>query len=86
VASIDEVRAGISLANDKANESLGSLQQAHAALEEAQGALLHATDGSGQADVSEATGLLAQAVGNITEVLQQVSAAIQASDDIAARL
>jgi methyl-accepting chemotaxis protein len=86
VASIDEVRAGISLANDKANESLGSLQQAHAALEEAQGALLHATDGSGQADVSEATGLLAQAVSNISDVLQQVNAAIQASDDISARL
>jgi len=86
VASIDEVRAGISLANDKANESLGSLQQAHAALEEAQGALMHATEGSGQADVTEANGLLAQAVGNITEVLQQVSAAIQASEDVAARL
>src|SRR5689334_5868422 len=29
VASIEEVRAGIALATDKANESLGALQQAH---------------------------------------------------------
>ena len=86
MASIDEVRAGISLANDKANESLGALQQAHASLEQAQGALMRVTEGSGQADVTEANGLLAQAVGSIEEVRQQVSAAISASEDVANRL
>jgi hypothetical protein len=70
MASIEEVRAGIALANDKASESLGALQQAHSSLEQAQGALLRATEGSGQADVSEANGLLAQAVGSISEVQQ----------------
>jgi hypothetical protein len=86
VASIEEVRAGIALATDKANESLGALQQAHASLEEAQGALLRATEGSGQADVTEANGLLAQAVGSIEEVQQAVSAAISASEGVANRL
>jgi hypothetical protein len=86
VASIEEVRAGIALANDKATESLGALQQAHASLEQAQGALMRATEGSGQADVSEANGLLAQAVGSIEEVRQQVSAAISASEGVANRL
>ena len=86
MASIEEVRAGISAANDKATESLGALQQAHASLEQAQGTLLRATEGSGQADVSEATGLLAQAVGSIEEVRQQVSAAISASEGVANRL
>ena len=86
MASIEEVRAGIALANDKANESLGALQQAHAALEQAQGALTQATEGSGQADVHEATGLLAQAVSSIEEVRQQVSAAISASEGVANRL
>lgn len=84
--SIDEVRAGIAAACDSANESLGALQQAHAALEQAQGALTRATEGSGQADVHEATGLLAQAVGSIEEVRQQVSAAISSSESIGNRL
>ena len=68
LASIEEVRAGIALANDKASESMGALQQAHASLEQAQSALLRVTEGSNQADVSEANGLLAQAVGSIEEV------------------
>jgi hypothetical protein len=86
MASIEEVRAGIALANDKASESMGALQQAHESLEQAQSALLQVTEGSNQADVSEANGLLAQAVGSIQEVQQAVSAAIQASEGVANRL
>ena len=86
MASIEEVRAGIALANDKASESLGALQQAHSSLEQAQGALQRATEGSGQADVSEANGLLARAVNSLEEVRQQVSAAISASEGVANRL
>lgn len=86
MASIEEVRAGIAAANEKASESLGALQQAHASLEQAQGALLRSTEGSGQADVSEALALLSQAVGGVTEVQQAVAAGIQASEGVANRL
>ncbi len=86
MASIEEVRAGIALANDKASESLGALQQAHSALEQAQGMMLRASEGSGQADVNEANGLLAQAVGSVVEVQQAVAAAIQAAEGVASRL
>lgn len=86
MASIEEVRAGIAMANDKASESLGALQQAHSSLEQAQGALMRVTEGSGQADVSEANGLLAQAVNSITDVQQAVASAIQASEGVANRL
>ncbi|HEY0816718.1 MAG TPA: hypothetical protein VGE11_25855 [Pseudonocardia sp.] len=86
MASIDEVRAGIGLATDKASESLGALQQAHSSLEEAQGLLMRATEGSQQADAPEATGLLNQAISNITEVQQAVTAAIQAAEGVANRL
>ena len=58
MASIEEVRAGIGQANDKAQESLGALQQAHSSLEQAQGLLQRSTEGSSQADVNEANGLL----------------------------
>jgi hypothetical protein len=44
------------------------------------------TEGSSQADVSEANGLLAQAVGSINEVQQAVQAAIHASESVANRL
>ena len=47
---------------------------------------MRATEGSGQADVSEANGLLAQAVNSIEEVRQQVAAAISASEGVANRL
>ena len=86
MASIEEVRAGIAQATDKASESLGALQQAHSALEEAQSALMRVTEGSTQADVSEANGLLAQAVGSITDVQQAVAAAIRAAEGVAGRL
>lgn len=86
MASIEEVRAGIGLANDKASESLGALQQAHSSLEQAQGLLQRATEGSSQADAPEATGLLTQAMGSINEVQQSVQAAIQAAEGVANRL
>ena len=86
MASIEEVRAGILSANEKASESLGALQQAHSALEQAQGELMRVTEGSSQADVSEANSLLAQAVSNVSEVQQSVQAAIQASEGVANRL
>jgi len=86
MASIEEVRGGIMAANESANEGLGAIQQARASLETAQAALMQATEGSGQADVSEANGLLAQAVNSIDEVRQQVSAAIAAAESVANRL
>ncbi|MBA2309929.1 MAG: hypothetical protein H0W01_11725 [Pseudonocardiales bacterium] len=86
MASIDEVRAGISLANEKASESVGALQQAHAALEEAQAMLLQVTEGSGQDDVEEANGFVAQALGAVADSQQAVKAAIAASEGVANRL
>ncbi|MBA3905628.1 MAG: hypothetical protein H0X35_02925 [Pseudonocardiales bacterium] len=86
MASIDEVRAGIGMANEKAEESLGALQQAHSSLEQAQGLLMRATEGSSQADAPEATGLLAKAISSITEVQQAVQSAVQAAEGVAARL
>jgi hypothetical protein len=86
MSSIEEVRAGLHAGNELANEGLGALQHAHAQLEQAQGAWMRATEGSGQADVSTANGLIAQAVASIEEVRQQVSAAISASEDVGNRL
>lgn len=84
--SIEEVRAGIGQATDQAQEGLGALQQAHAGIEQASGLFQQSTEGSGQADVSETTGLLAQAIQAIGEAQQYVQAAVQAAETVAARL
>jgi len=86
MASIEEVRSGITLANQKASESLGALQQAHSQLEEAQSSLTRVTEGSGQADVNEANGQLQQAVQSISEVQQLVQTAISTAEGISQRL
>ncbi len=86
MASFEEVRAGIALANDKASESLTALQQAHTALEAAQGMMLRVSEGSDQTDVSDANALLSQAVTAVVEVEAAVTAAIQVSEGVAARL
>jgi hypothetical protein len=55
-------------------------------LEQAQGLLQQSTEGSTQADVNDANGLLQQAISSIDEVQQNVQAAIQAAEGVAARL
>jgi hypothetical protein len=86
MASIEEVRTGIALANDQISESLGGMQQSHSLLEQALGTLMRVTEGSTQADVSEVNGLLAQAVGSIADAQQSAAAAIQVSEGVANRL
>lgn len=86
MASVEEVRAGIALANQKASESVAALQQASACLDEAQAALTTVTQGSAQADAEQANGLLAMAVRTIGEAQQSVSAAISTAEGYAARL
>ncbi|HEX9338285.1 MAG TPA: hypothetical protein VF892_20470 [Pseudonocardiaceae bacterium] len=86
MASVEEVRAGIAQANQQANESMAALQQASSALEQAQSSLSMVTQGSGQPDAEQATGLLAQAVQAIGEATQSVRAAISTAESYAARL
>ncbi|MDT7562473.1 MAG: hypothetical protein QOG96_1290 [Pseudonocardiales bacterium] len=86
MASIEEVRSGIALANQKASESLGALQQAHSQLEEAQQSLTRVTEGSAQGDVHDANGQLQQAVQSISEVQQLVRSAISTAEGISQRL
>ncbi len=86
MASIEEVRAGIAMANDKAAESLGALQQARSSIEQAQSALQQVTAGSGQSDVDQANAMYSQAAHSIADVQQSVSAAIRESEGVANRL
>ncbi len=86
MASVEEVRAGIAVATQQASEGMAALQQASSSLEQAQSALTMATQGSTQSDADQANGLLAQAVRQIGEATNSVSAAISTAESYAARL
>jgi hypothetical protein len=86
MASVEEVRAGIAMANEKASESISALQQATMALEQAQTAFANATEGSTQVDIHQASGLLAQAIANITDAQHSVIAGITTAEGYSSRL
>ena len=62
---VDEIRAGIALANEKASASIAALEQAAQSLQEAQQSLAQATAGSTQEEISQAHGLLAEALPRV---------------------
>ena len=86
MASIEEVRAGIARRTTRPRRASAPCSRPSPRWRQAQGELPRVTEGSGQADVSEANSLLAQAVTSVTEVQQSVQAAIQASEGVANRL
>ncbi|GAA2783633.1 hypothetical protein [Saccharopolyspora taberi] len=86
MAGVEEVRAGIALANQKASESIAALQQATLALEEAQQALAAATQGSSQEEIAHATGMLAEAAQSLAGVQGTINASITSAEGYAGRL
>lgn len=83
---VEEIRAGIALANEKASASIAALQQAAQSLEEAQQALTTATTGSSQDEVRQAHGMLAEATQGITGLQSTVQAGMSSAESYSARL
>lgn len=83
---IDDVRAGLALANQKTEESQGAIEQAILSLEEAQQALGQATQGTTQDDVQQAAGMFAEAMQTLTDVQGKVSAGMTAVEQYGGRL
>ena len=86
MAGVEEIRAGIAQANEKASAGIAALQQAAQSFEEAQQSLAQATQGSSQHEVSQAHGLLAQALHDVAGIQSSVQAAISSADSYSARL
>lgn len=86
MASIDEVRAGIALAVDKAGDAQGAIQQAQSEMEQAQQALQRATEGSQQSDADEANNLFQAVISALAELTQSTAAGIQSAEGVANRL
>ena len=86
MAGVEEVRAGIALAKDKAAASVAALQQAAMALEEAQQTLSQATSGSNQQEVTQAHGMFAEALHSISGTQSTIEGGMSSADSYAARL
>lgn len=86
MAGVEEIRAGIAMANEKANAGVAALQQAVQSLEEAQQILGQVTTGSTQPEVTQAHGLLAEAVQGISGQQSTIQAAVSSAESYSARL
>ncbi|MEV0699143.1 hypothetical protein AB0I53_14665 [Saccharopolyspora sp. NPDC050389] len=86
MAGVEEVRAGIALANQKMQESIAALQQGNLALEEAQSALLTATQGSTQEEMQRAHGELAEVMQTISGAQATINGTINSTEGYAGRL
>jgi hypothetical protein len=86
MAGVEEIRAGIALANEKSLAGIAAITQASLQLDEARTALLAATQGSGQADVAQAQGLLTEALQVLAGAQASIQASINSAEGYAARL
>ena len=86
MAGVEEVRRGIAVAKQKSEDSLSALHLATLALEEAQEALAAATEGTGQDDMQQATGMLLEAIQSVSGTKGTVNQVISAAEGYEGRL
>lgn len=86
MSGVEELRAGLSVANEQAREAIAAIQQGVTKLEEAQGTLAATTQGTAQDEVAQAAGGLAEAVQTLNAVQGTVNASIDATESYAGRL
>jgi hypothetical protein len=86
MAGVEEIKAGIAMANEKSLAGIAAITQASMQLDEARNALLSATQGSSQSDVTQAQGLLTEALQVLAGAQGAIQASIQSAEGYANRL
>jgi hypothetical protein len=86
MASIEEVRAAIAQAVEKAQQSAAALQQAAELAEDAQALLSTAIQGSAQSDAEQANAQFAQVVSGVGDLQKFLGAGISQAESINSRL
>ncbi len=86
MSGIEEVHAGIGMANEASREALAALAQTTDSVERAQQALQQATQGTTSPEVEQASGLLADVVQRVGELQGAISAAIEQTETYQHRL
>ncbi|PRY46496.1 hypothetical protein [Umezawaea tangerina] len=86
MASIEEVRAAIAQAIEKAGQSAAALQQAADLAEDAQALLSSAVQGSAQSDAEQANAQFAEVVNGVSDLQKHLGAGISQAESINSRL
>jgi hypothetical protein len=86
MANVEEVRAGIALASEKARSGVAALAEPAGAIDEAQAALVAATQGSANDEIAQAHGILAEASQTIAGLQGTVNAGISAAENYSGHL
>lgn len=86
MSDVEQAKAGMLQAIDQLTNAQGAEQQAVSAIESARSFVLGAVQGSGQVDVSEILGQIAQAEGHTSDGQNMVGVALNTANDILARL
>nr|WP_042185201.1 hypothetical protein [Kibdelosporangium sp. MJ126-NF4]CEL16609.1 hypothetical protein [Kibdelosporangium sp. MJ126-NF4]CTQ89040.1 hypothetical protein [Kibdelosporangium sp. MJ126-NF4] len=86
MAGVEEIKAGIAMANEKSQSGIAAITQASMQLDEARNALLSATQGSSQSDVTQAQSLLTEALQTLEGAATAIQASISSAEGYASRL
>lgn len=86
MSGVEELRGGIAAANEHGREAIASIQQAVTLLEEAQGSLAAATQGTARDEVMAASAGLAEAIQTLGAARGTVNASIETAESYAAGL
>lgn len=86
MAGVEEIRAQIAAAAEKAQSGIASVQNAVQQLEEAQNLLMSATQGSSQPDAAQANAMISGAMQSLLDVQAAIQAGVNTAESYAARL
>jgi len=86
MTNIQEVRAAIAKAIEKAGQSSAALQQAADLAEDAQALLSTAVQGSAQSDAEQANAQFADVISGVSDLQKRLSAGISQAEGINSRL
>lgn len=86
MAGVEEIKAGIALANEKSQNGIAAINQAAMQLDEARTTLQNATQGSSQHDATQAQNLLTEALQTLEGAQNAIQASISSAEGYASRL
>jgi hypothetical protein len=86
MAAVEDIRAGIQLANEKSLAGIAAITQASLQLDEARNALIAATQGSDKPEVLQAQGLLTEALQTLAGAQASIQASISSAEGYVTRL
>ena len=86
MSGVDEIRQGIQVASQKAEQGVAAITEAELQLEDARNTLQTATEGSAQVEVAQAQSALTEAINALGGARASIQAAVASAEAYSARL